>query len=75
MSEKEQIIEELKKKIEDKDEEEQKLLLNLCMEILDEYDKESVKGVSNLLQNKLVPFKKRFNAAYDRLSEKMGFRS
>jgi len=55
MTNKEKIIEELGKDI--KDIEEQKLLRSICDEIFEEYDKGSLKAVSELLQGKINPLK------------------
>ena len=70
MTDKEKIIEELGKNI--KDVKEQKLLHSICDEIFEEYDKGSVKAVSELLQRKINPLKNKFDDAHTRLLKKMG---
>ena len=70
MSNKEKIIEELGKNI--KDVKEQKLLHSICDEIFDEYDKGSVKAVSELIQRKINPLKNKFDDAHTMLLKKMG---
>jgi hypothetical protein len=70
MTNKEKIIEELGKDI--KDVEEQKLLRSICDEIFEEYDKGSLKGVSELLQGKINPLKNKFDDSHTRLLKKMG---
>jgi len=70
MTEKEQIIEKLEMDI--KDVEKQKFLRNICDEIFEEYDKESAKAVSELLQGKINPLKNKFDDAHNRLLKKMG---
>jgi len=70
MIDKEKIIEELGKNI--KDVKEQKLLHSICDEIFDEYDKGSVKAVSELIQRKINPLKNKFDDAHNRLLKKMG---
>lgn len=70
MTDKEKIIEELGKNI--KDVKEQKLFISICDEIFEEYDRGSVKSVSELLQRKINPIKNKFDDAYDRLLKKMG---
>jgi len=69
MTDKEQIVEELKKKIKDKDVEE---LSSICDEIFEEYDKGSVNAVSELLRRKINPLKNKFDDAYTMLLRKMG---
>lgn len=70
MTNKEKIIEELGKNI--KDVEEQKLLRSICDEIFEEYDKGSLKAVSELLQGKINPLKNKFDDSHTRLLKKMG---
>lgn len=70
MTDKEKIIEELGKNI--KDVKEQKLLHSICDEIFDEYDKGSVKAVSELIQRKINPLKNKFDDAHKKLLNKMG---
>ena len=70
MTDKEKIIEELGKNI--KDVKEQKLLHSICDEIFEEYDKESVKAVSELLQRKINTLKNKFDSAHTGLLKKMG---
>ncbi len=70
MTDKEKIIEELGKNI--KDVKEQKLLHSICDEIFDEYDKGSVKAVSELIQRKIDPLKSKFDDAHKKLLNKMG---
>lgn len=70
MTNKEKIIEELGKDI--KDVEEQKLLRSICDEIFEEYDKGSLKAVSELLQGKINPLKNKFDDSHTRLLKKMG---
>ena len=70
MTDKEKIIEEFGKNI--KDVKEQKLLHSICDEIFDEYDKGSVKAISELIQGKINPLKNRFDDAQTMLLKKMG---
>ncbi|MBW2038055.1 MAG: hypothetical protein JRI46_00420 [Deltaproteobacteria bacterium] len=72
MIEKEQIIEELEKKIKDRDVEEQKLLRSICDEIFEEYNKGSAKAASLFLQGKISPLKTKFDDAHNMLLKKMG---
>lgn len=70
MTEKEQIIDKLEMNI--KDVKKQNFLRKICDEIFEEYDKGSVKAVSELLQGKLDPLKNKFDDAHSRLLKKMG---
>lgn len=72
MTDKEQIIEKLEKNIGDRDPKEQQLLQSICAEIFEEYKRESVKGISLLLQGKINPLKSEFDSAHNSLLKKMG---
>ena len=64
-----QIIEELKKSIKDRNMEEQKFSISICNEIL---SKESPKAVSLFLQEKVNLLKSKFDDAHSNLLKKMG---
>lgn len=70
MTEKNQIMEELKNKI--KEMKEYNFLHSICDEIFEEYFKGSAKAVSELLQGKIKPLKNDFDDAHTNLLKKMG---
>lgn len=70
MSDKEQIIEELKKNV--KDDKEWGYLISICDEIFKKYYDGSTKAVSEFLQEKVNSLKEEFDDAYGNLLRKMG---